>query len=893
MSPPSVTKAASHQFTPPRPIDEYPEGAVKKMAVLFTDIVGSSKYFKSQGDIAGRKMLKQHQLMVSPVINEYGGAVVKFLGDSVLAYFSDPKEALKAAITIQLKFQQHNQQKDKMSQINIRLCVHFGLGIVEDKDIFGDVVNMAAKFLPMVKGDEIYISEPVYTHVHGLSETQFEQVDTSEKKDLIGDLALYRVIWQNSADLDPTLKTMLYVKPLLQMGKTNFAEVWEGLVDIKKGLWAKRSEKMGILPDKSVALILKDPMSSVDLSKDIVDYLKLNLGKDAVLFLPVQIIIDVGPYLAAGKLSLKSLKVNWEEIEPGQIHVSQATHNLLKNGGTYSLATLPDSENQQSFYKITINDKGKNEPYLFRFQNAMIQGDMAPCFYCGDRRHPNTECPSKQLTELTHFLNKLGYLPIEKMNTLFFNYLNGKITTSPAQASAGGMDDKQNWAFHGFFELRSIYQMRFFTTIWNSMDDNWNKMKETISESERGGLVWLGQDCIRVSNHEQAITLLEEPLKKNPHDYKAYCAMGFLYVDTNNYIQAKEFFKKAHDRTRTTPQKMYMNLLMARIYDLKDDAIRAERKIRRVLQLNPLCPEALYQDVIYKFRKGKKGSAVKALTKLIEINRDYFMYALIDPELSAFSDIIHPKLKNLTDEARQEAEKIKNEAQEQIANLEKWLGPDEKEVKEAKSLWQKMEGLTNSDSYYSTLDFIRYGTTIINMGKNSIERHRRSLSRILRDGRIRLSRSAKFINNLPYRFMTGSARLRLKKLEGALNKLERDCELDKGNAPGLFKEAIAEARELAANIAQYEAKLNRLYSIQQTIKFSIKFFKSSLIFQSANVLIALILFPIIAYYLNFLLPGINITPKNIWFYQKGVLMVGGVSGILMAALMSSKTLPKK
>ena len=97
----------------PRKPGGYSKDAIKKMAVLFTDIVGSSKYFKKHGDIQGRKMLKVHQDLASPPINEFGGTVVKMLGDSVMAYFLNPEYALKSAIKIQQKFQAYNKGKSE------------------------------------------------------------------------------------------------------------------------------------------------------------------------------------------------------------------------------------------------------------------------------------------------------------------------------------------------------------------------------------------------------------------------------------------------------------------------------------------------------------------------------------------------------------------------------------------------------------------------------------------------------------------------------------------------------------------------------------------------------------------------------------------------------------
>lgn len=115
----TASKSNTYRFSPPKPIKNYPKDSIKKMAVLFTDIVGSSNFFKTRGDIAGRRMLKQHQDMASPVIKEFGGVLVKLLGDSVMAYFINPQEALKSAIKIQRRFQTHNRGNDDRDQIHI------------------------------------------------------------------------------------------------------------------------------------------------------------------------------------------------------------------------------------------------------------------------------------------------------------------------------------------------------------------------------------------------------------------------------------------------------------------------------------------------------------------------------------------------------------------------------------------------------------------------------------------------------------------------------------------------------------------------------------------------------------------------------------------------------
>ena len=161
----SASRKDASPFLQADMLSEDSEDFIRKIAVLFTDVVGSSKYFKSYGDIAGREMLQRHQDLSAEVITINNGIMVKTIGDSVMAYFKDPKEAVHSAIKIQENFKIYNETKKLENQIHIRIGVHFGVGIVEDKDIFGSVVNLAAKLVSIAGSDQIFISDEVYNRI--------------------------------------------------------------------------------------------------------------------------------------------------------------------------------------------------------------------------------------------------------------------------------------------------------------------------------------------------------------------------------------------------------------------------------------------------------------------------------------------------------------------------------------------------------------------------------------------------------------------------------------------------------------------------------------------------------------------------------------------------------
>ncbi|MEE9505451.1 MAG: adenylate/guanylate cyclase domain-containing protein, partial [Thermodesulfobacteriota bacterium] len=63
--------------------DELHKRLTKEITILFTDITGSTTFFKIHGDIAGRLMVQRHYDMLSPIITHYEGTIVKMVGDSI------------------------------------------------------------------------------------------------------------------------------------------------------------------------------------------------------------------------------------------------------------------------------------------------------------------------------------------------------------------------------------------------------------------------------------------------------------------------------------------------------------------------------------------------------------------------------------------------------------------------------------------------------------------------------------------------------------------------------------------------------------------------------------------------------------------------------------------
>ncbi len=866
---------------PPEP-EVVDSAQVTKIAVLFTDIVGSTQYFKSRGDRAGRRMLEIHQQVASAPITAHGGIVVKTIGDSVMAYFLDPVDALKAAIAIQQDSNAYNEKLKPEDQIHVRIALHFGEGIVEEHDIFGNVVNLAAKLVAATGADELFISEELYELVKNVPLIDYQEIALRNKT---RGLKALKVICDNSVCFEPASKMLLYLRPLWNLNKHGFSEAWRELIkNRKRRMWEGKAEKETVFPDDSVALIISDFKTAFCLVEDIMMFLSNKLSQSNN-FIPVQILIDSGPYLQAGEMAVDKLQVGWGEIDPGDIYISDAALKNIEDKQFFSNNYIIDGGKVHNFHKIVKHEtKLEKGDDLFLYQDMLVQGDKPECFYCGDRRHRASECPSKQILETTTALNDLGHVSTETVNKIFFNYLAGR---SAARGDEKGKNRQNYFAYHAFYELKMVFQLRYFMTLWDSSSEKWGIGNYKNNYFDKGGAIWLGLDCIRVSNLSKAESFLKAAIDKEPHNYKPYCAMGFLYVEKNDYGQAQQYFSKAYERARTKPQKLYTLFLLAHIYKLSGDFSQAEQKIREIINADPRCMEAAYEGVKFKFEKGFNNAARTELRKVIQSSGESYVKALIDPDLAPYKDSVYPELKDIMEQTKEEACQIIPKAEGMLAEFKKSFGEEDKEVQEAKSWYTKIISSMKSDGYLGYVEVIYYANMIIVTAGKLIEGRKRDIEEHIYYLERQCNTYTKRINNY-------QSKILVSKIQGRINEIRKEIiDVRDVFAKGAFDDLQAvyrKIKEISAKFDEIKDKLEKIDNIIKLYRFLTYFFKKSFFIQGFNIFVSIVLLPIIVHYLVFLLPNVQIPHQSLWAYQKGLLVFGGMGGVIAATFLAIKKL---
>ena len=169
----------------------------KRMAIVFSDISGFTKYMDTWGDIRGRAWVQKHHDMVFPLIESHGGKVLQVMGDGIMAAFTSPLPAVKAGVAIQRRLDEFNQKTPPADQIHVHIGINWGEILVDDDHIAGDVVNVASRIQSQATADQLLISKSVYDDVCGSEDIlcRFHAAVAVKGKSV--PLELYRIVWKD------------------------------------------------------------------------------------------------------------------------------------------------------------------------------------------------------------------------------------------------------------------------------------------------------------------------------------------------------------------------------------------------------------------------------------------------------------------------------------------------------------------------------------------------------------------------------------------------------------------------------------------------------------------------------------------------------------------------
>src|SRR3979409_1847198 len=140
-------------------------------AVLAADVAGYSRLMGSneEGTLARLKAVRK--ALVDPTIASHRGRIVKTTGDGMLVEFASAVDAVRGAVEVQNVMTDKNASVPQDQRIDFRIGIHVGDIIIEDNDIFGDGVNIAARLEAIAEPGGVSLSDDAQRQIRGKVES--------------------------------------------------------------------------------------------------------------------------------------------------------------------------------------------------------------------------------------------------------------------------------------------------------------------------------------------------------------------------------------------------------------------------------------------------------------------------------------------------------------------------------------------------------------------------------------------------------------------------------------------------------------------------------------------------------------------------------------------------
>ena len=170
----------------------------KLVAILSADVVGYSRLMEA--DEAGTlAALKAHRSeLIEPKIADYHGRTVKTTGDGFLIEFPSIVEAVQCAIDLQTGMSERNADTPDDLQFRFRVGINVGDVMIEDDDIFGDGVNVAARLQEIAEPGEVYISRSARDQIRDKLDVPLEDLGERQVKNIARPVRVFRVQIESS-----------------------------------------------------------------------------------------------------------------------------------------------------------------------------------------------------------------------------------------------------------------------------------------------------------------------------------------------------------------------------------------------------------------------------------------------------------------------------------------------------------------------------------------------------------------------------------------------------------------------------------------------------------------------------------------------------------------------
>lgn len=191
------------------------------LTILFADIAKSTHLYETLGDQVAKNLIDTCISLMTDITKQHGGSVVKTIGDEIMCTFPSGDQAVEAAKEMHQGLEDMTfDDQPGVTIPNIYVGLQHGPVILEDGDVFGDAVNVAARMVAQAKQRQIVTTEETVNSLKSDYRESAHCIDKTTLKGKSGEIKIYELIWERqdvTVMLDDSPMEQLAVKARLEL----------------------------------------------------------------------------------------------------------------------------------------------------------------------------------------------------------------------------------------------------------------------------------------------------------------------------------------------------------------------------------------------------------------------------------------------------------------------------------------------------------------------------------------------------------------------------------------------------------------------------------------------------------------------------------------------------
>ena len=196
-------------MAPGEPIRAQRVGKEIELAILFADVVGSTKLYEALGDVRARDTVGHCVDVMGQATENNSGTVIKTMGDEVMSSFPTADDALNAGSQMQQAISDNPDFADGEVEVTIRVGCHYGPVVLENRDIFGAAVHTANRMTSQAKPGQIITTQVLVEKLGKDWKENVRQIDIASIRGQSEEIALFEVLWQTDVVYEPNPETIV------------------------------------------------------------------------------------------------------------------------------------------------------------------------------------------------------------------------------------------------------------------------------------------------------------------------------------------------------------------------------------------------------------------------------------------------------------------------------------------------------------------------------------------------------------------------------------------------------------------------------------------------------------------------------------------------------------